>query len=437
MKKILLLTKLLLLSLITFSCYNEDNTFGETLVSSAFRNISTDTCTVTITSTIIDSLETNNKAVALVGQYTHDLWGSVSVNSFIPYQAPAYSIDMDETVRLDSLVLALGYSGYSIGDTMQHLSFTIHRLKEKIIQNDNGYLYNNSSFAYDEEAIAGYTIRPRPNDEERFEVRLPDELGQDLLNRLHQRDDVVSDDYFEDYFNGLVIKPADLCQNLISFAVGDTSAAMILYYHVEGELAESHVCIIYPNEENQFYQIQHDRTGTALAGIPLKNVELTSEEMDNRGLLFSGLGWYSRLGFPHLNSIMQQGERVSIESAYLKIYPETGTYSDYNPLPDSIYLYIIDENNVVTDAVTDYLGEAVQSGSLVVDDTFHENTYYYFDISTFIKEELGAFGFYKHNLQLVFTDDTYTKTLRNLTFSDQQGRNPISLQLTYKIYESY
>ena len=232
MKKILLLTKLLLLSLITFSCYNEDNTFGETLVSSAFRNISTDTCTVTITSTIIDSLETNNNAVALVGQYTHDLWGSVSVNSFIPYQAPAYSIDMDETVRLDSLVLALGYSGYSIGDTMQHLSFTIHRLKEKIIQNDNGYLYNNSSFAYDEEAIAGYTIRPRPNDEERFEVRLPDELGQDLLNRLHQRDDVVSDDYFEDYFNGLVIKPANLVQHLISFSVGVPSPPIILSHHV-------------------------------------------------------------------------------------------------------------------------------------------------------------------------------------------------------------
>ena len=98
---------------------------------------------------------------------------------------------------------------------------------------------------------------------------------------------------------------------------------------------------------------------------------------------------------------MQQGTQVEIESALLKIYPEQGTYSDYNTLPDSLYLYIADENNVVTDAVTDYLGSEVQRGTLSEDNTFNENTYYYFDVTQFMQEELGAFGMYKHNLQLV------------------------------------
>ena len=92
---------------------------------------------------------------------------------------------------------------------------------------------------------------------------------------------------------------------------------------------------------------------------------------------------------------------------------------------------------MVTDAVTDYLGTEVQSGTLVKDESFSENTYYYFDVSTFMQEELGAFGKYKHSLQLVFSEDDYTQTFRNLTFSDQAGRSPIVLQLTYKIYESY
>ncbi|MDD2437737.1 MAG: hypothetical protein PHF73_04140, partial [Massilibacteroides sp.] len=96
-----------------------------------------------------------------------------------------------------------------------------------------------------------------------------------------------------------------------------------------------------------------------------------------------------------------------------------------------------DENNVVVDAVTDYLGTEVQQGTLVKDDTFPENTYYYFDLTTFIREELGAFGIYKHNLQLVFNNDYYTKTFHNLTFENQNGTLPIVLQLTYKIYESY
>ena len=87
-------------------------------------------------------------------------------------------------------------------------------------------------------------------------------------------------------------------------------------------------------------------------------------------LLYSLLGI---LEFPYLNNLMQQGTQVEIESALLKIYPEQGTYSDYNTLPDSLYLYIADENNVVTDAVTDYLGSEVQRGTLSEDNTFNEN----------------------------------------------------------------
>jgi len=154
-------------------------------------------------------------------------------------------------------------------------------------------------------------------------------------------------------------------------------------------------------------------------------------------MLFGGLGWYTRLEFPHLNNIMQQGVQVDVQNAILRIYPQVDTYSEFNSLPDSIYLYIADENNVVTEAVTDYLGTQVQGGVLVKDDTFREKTYYYFDVSTFMKEELGAIGTNKHNLQLVFPSAKYNSTFNNLTFSSQKGKNPITLQLTYTIYESY
>ena len=171
--------------------------------------------------------------------------------------------------------------------------------------------------------------------------------------------------------------------------------------------------------------------------FPVTQKEIPSASLGNRGVLFGGLGWYTRLEFPFINNILMQGAKVAIESALLKIYPEPGTFSGTNTLPDSIFLYIADENNVVTDAVTDYLGTAVQSGTLVKDDTYDENTYYYFDLTDFMQQELGAFGMYKHNLQLVFNEDTYTASFRNLTFNDQQGRSPIVLQLIYKIYESY
>lgn len=421
-----------------FSCYNTNNDYGSGLVNTAFRNISIDTSTIVVSSTLIDSLETTGQEKALAGQYKHPLWGTVIASAYFPYLAPSYSTDADETVFLDSLVLSLPYGAYFLGDTAQQQRFTVHRLKEKIILNDNGYLYNNSSFAYESEPMGEFTFKPHPNGGEPLSIRLSDDFGKDLLLRLHSRDQSVSSERFEDYFKGLVVVPdRSVSHSVLSFLVNDTSSTLVLHYHVAGELTEETECVIKPNTEKQFYNISHDRKGTALENLPLKNVEVPSGKIGNRGFLFGGIGWYTRLKFPYLNNLQQQGKQVIIESASLKIYPEPGTYSTYDNLPDSLYLYITDENNVVTDAVKDYLGEEVQAGTLVRDDTYDEKTYYYFDVSTFMKEELGAFDMYKHNLQLVFREEDYTGSFKNLTFSDQQGRSPIVLQLIYKVYESY
>ena len=302
----------------------------------------------------------------------------------------------------------------------------------------NHMLYNNSSVSYAPEALAVCSFKPKPKGGEKLEVRLPDALGQDLLSRFHAQDQAVSEERFEDYFKGVAIVP-DLAgsESLLTFTVADSSAALVLHYHLSDELSTEKELWFFPNTDTQFNHIDHDRSGTDMAGYPMKGVEIPSAELGNRGVLFGGLGWYTRLEFPYLNNLMQQGTQVEIESALLKIYPEQGTYSDYNTLPDSLYLYIADENNVVTDAVTDYLGSEVQRGTLSEDNTFNENTYYYFDVTQFMQEELGAFGMYKHNLQLVFNSDDYTGTFKNLTFNDQGGRNPVTLQLIYKVYESY
>ena len=115
-----------------------------------------------------------------------------------------------------------------------------------------------------------------------------------------------------------------------------------------------------PNTTTQFNHFDHDRSGTLLPAVATKNEEVSSAQLGDRGMLFGGLGWYTRLEFPHLNNIMQQGVQVDVQNAILRIYPQVDTYSEFNSLPDSIYLYIADENNVVTEAVTDYLGTQVR-----------------------------------------------------------------------------
>lgn len=420
------------------SCYDEANTYGQQLVDSAFRNVSVDSCTVTVTAVQMDSIETSGQSTALIGKYTHEDWGTAIAHTYIPYNRPTYSTDITETVIMDSLILRFKHNGYFIGDTMKYQKFTVHRLTETIVLNDNGYLYNTSTVSYDPEILGECSFRPKPNSQETVEIRLSDELGQDLLTRFHTRDDAVSADYFENYFKGIVILPDEqTSENLQAFSVSDSLGAIELHYHILKAEENAEILQFTPNTTTQFNHIDHDRSGSLLSNHALSEIEIPSEKLDNKGLIFGGLGWYSRLEFPYLNDLMQQGEQIDVEAAVLKIYPEKGSYSDFNLLPDSIYLYIADEKNVVVDAVTDYLGTEVQRGTLVKDDVFFEDTYYSFDLSTFIKEEMGATGRNKHNLQLVFTNDYYTKTFRNLTFENKEGKSPINLQITYKIYESY
>lgn len=420
------------------SCYDENTTLGNRWVDSEFRNISIDTCTVTKTVVLIDSLETSGKSVVLAGRYTHPVWGSVSATGYIPYLHPFYSTEANETVRFDSLMLVLSCNTTFVGDTTVLQKYSIHRLTEKVMLNENGYLYNSSSFAYESSPLAVCSFLPRPHSSERIEVRLPDDLGSDLLTRFHNRDESVSAGHFEDYFKGLVIVPDEgQSHSITGFGVTDSLPALELHYHIEDSRENHHKLVFRANKEKQFNRLTQDRRGTPMENHSRENLEIPSSELGYRGVLFSGIGWFTRLEFPHLNNIMEQGRHVEIDRAALRIYPEFGTYSEYNALPDSIFLYIADENNVITDVVKDRLGDLEQTAKLVKDDLFVGNTYYYFDVSEFMKAELGASGRYKHNLQLVLSGEDYTGTLKNLTFGDTDRQSSVVLQLNYKIYESY
>ncbi|MCC8154891.1 MAG: DUF4270 domain-containing protein, partial [Tannerellaceae bacterium] len=375
----LLIVFLISISVFLSSCYDENNTFGKNLVESVFRNIYTDTCSVTVTLMKIDSLETSGTSVVMLGQYEHPIWGKVIASSYLPFSRPSYSTDISNLVVFDSLMLQLRPNSHFIGDTMQNHTIYIHQLTEKIVLNDKGYLYNTNTFSYDPEPIAMKTFRPHPNEQRLVEVRLNDELGEDFLTRLHNRDDIVSSERFEDFFKGLVLLSDQNNTSLQTYHLGDTTTVMVLHYHILSDLPEAKTLNITVNTSKQFNNFLHERDGTLLESIEMKDVEVSSTELDNKGLLFAGLGWYCNLEFPYLNDLQTQGEQVEIESAYLKIYPEYGTYSDFNTLPDSIYLYIVDENNVITDAVTDYLGNEVQIATLISNYIYPHTPHNYFD----------------------------------------------------------
>lgn len=422
-----------------FSCYDENNTFGDRLVDSVFTSVMTDTGTVIVTLMKMDSVETSGQSTIMAGIYDHPVWGKIEASSYLPFSAPSYSTERENTVLFDSLTLQLIVNTHFIGDTLNEFRIHVHELTEKIKEDENGYLYNTSEFAYEPVPMISKSFYPKPyTDDQKIELRLDDDLGEELLHLLHRRDDAISAERFQDYFQGLVLKPDESNNSMLTFQANDSSGVIVLHYHLTTDPEDAKTVKITLNTAKQFNNFNHDYAGTPLESIEMENVEISSAEVGNRGVLYGGLGWYCRLDFPHINNLMWTGERVEVDAAYLMFYPELGTYSDFNALPDSVYLYIADENNVTVDVVNDYLGSEVQIATLVEKRDVPNGTYYYFDITDFIQQEMGTSGRYKHNLQLVFNSSTYTTTFKNLTFGDQNvADTPLKLQITYKIYEKY
>ena len=194
------------------------------------------------------------------------------------------------------------------------------------------------------------------------------------------------------------------------------------------------------NTDYAYASIRHDRTSTPLATLEsgIENL-IHSGSLGRRAYMQGLTGFYNQIEFPYLNNLNQTGRLVSIESAVLKLYPIKGTYNGKYPLPKSLSLYTADQNNATQSVITDISGNTVQTGSLVEDNIYYEDTHYSFDITSFIQNNLGTAGESREKLQIFLSDNAFYNTVQGVVLGDSKHPvndhdNNVSLTIYYKTY---
>ena len=418
------------------SC-TSDMTIGNFMVTPTSKIIYTDTCSVRLSSMIVDSLVTNATGALYCGRCEDDWFGTTTATGYACFTLNTFTtatpISTGNTypVIFDSLMLFLETDKRFYGDTLKNMTIHIHKLQELIEDNENEYgeCFNTTHVPYEETPLTSYTFRTRPRRTVPLEIRLPDAMGQELLTKMkNHEDEVTTAEKFRRWFKGFALVSDTDNSALLGFKAADTTLYMKMYYHTITETKTEYTVTLPLMQRYAFNQYDFDREGTAIRDLQIGNTEIPAVETGNAAYIQGLAGMYSKIEFPYLNNLQQTGRLSAIISAELQLYPVREAASDGAPLPSSLTVYISNEEKPLIAS-----GDAVRG--VLVKDANERRTHYSFNIRDFIGEDLDAVGVYKRHLQLVLPDTS----LYRLVLGDSrhpEELNQSKLNIEYMVYDS-
>ena len=100
------------------ACQDENSQLGKSLVESSFYNVYADTCSVDISTILLDSIETRGDSICQLGHYKDPSWGEASATYYAEYSTNSFTPNENYSYSFDSLVLRMTPSGHFWGDTL-------------------------------------------------------------------------------------------------------------------------------------------------------------------------------------------------------------------------------------------------------------------------------------------------------------------------------
>ncbi|MEM7483837.1 MAG: DUF4270 family protein [Bacteroidota bacterium] len=428
-----------ILMLLLHSCSEDalnssDFEAGETFTDSDIRVLLMDTLTVETSTMKFDSIITSTTARMLIGKYTDSIFGTVQSSSYAELLPASYTIDVE--AEYDSIVFYLKYDGYYYNDTLQTSGIHLKQLSEQMKPEDDENLYNTSAVSYGEEDLGYISFIPRPLQLDSLEVKLSDGFGIDLFENL-QDQTLTNSDEFTEYLKGIAFVP-DEVDNGSVLGYSLSSSLMRLYYSIaeEDEQEQYYIDFTINTADSPipfFNQISAEEPNDYLETLTDQEINLSSSESGNQSYIQSGTGIATRIRFPYIKSIYDIQGQGTLLDAVLKIKPTEGSYNDQLPLRENLSVYIVDQNNDLTEQLLVANTSAVIA-LLNTDDQEFNDIYYEISLGSYIEELLLAES--DTDEALILLPDDYNATVDRFVLNGNNSSDyQTTLELTYAIYD--
>lgn len=435
----------MLFVLTLFSCGTDTDT-GEFTVGSDYLALSNkvimvDTVTVEMSTINFDSLVTSNQSRILIGNYEDPVFGKVKSDSYFQLSTTTYALNNtgSDTQAVnyvfDSISMILKYDNYYYGDTTKVQTFNIHRLTQKVKPNTNdSNFYNNSTLAYDSQSLGTISFKPRPTEKDSINIRMDDEFGSALFQKIKKRE-ITDFDSFTEYLKGLVLVPeTSNSANVIGFSVS-TSKVRMYYSKYQADTDEVPFIIDFTiaDATKQFNSISLDRTGTILQNLPISSSKLSSTLTNNQGFIQSGTGVACKVEFPNIKQFKNIATNGAIVDAQLILKPVNNSYSEKYPLADSLSVYVGDNLNRISASLVNSAGSTVYGILNKKSDEFNENIGYTIPVGNFLQKEMLKQS--DSRSSLILTLPSISKSVNRIVLGDQKHlNNKIQLKIYYISY---
>ncbi len=385
---------------------------GYDLVDVKSQVVLVDTFSIDLSTVKIDSLPTSGPKQAMVGKYENDNIGSAE---FLDY----FNVDMasnlskiysdNESDTFDSLTVRLNYSNYYIGDTTQTMSFSLYRLTKRLELEKNSaneeYLYNTSSFPYDETPLGSVRFRARPLQYDTLEFRLSDDIGKEIIKMVKTKaTEIENNDNFNEYLRGFVLKTNSGSGNLVLGFTPD-SIRLKLYTHRSLQIKDNREYeFMLASEGTNYNQVIADRSNGYFSALSVQKEKIPSIETNNMSYIQGTAGIVTRIDFPTLNQSFF--ENMSLFKAEVVFYIPKKTISEieYDVLPSSLQFYTTSSPNEFVDNLTTTSGGQTVSvtATLNYQQGIDEGSYYAADITDWLLDETSE-NYYNTNHGLLLT----------------------------------
>lgn len=170
-------------------CTSQYMEIGNNWISTNERVVMIDTCSVDISSIRIDSVQTSGGNAVYAGCRESPYWGRTDISSYLTFKATedyedSSTPEYEERIIFDSLTLYMVPDSTFCGDTLLPMTYQVYRLSETVEPDDDNVLYSHHEFSFNPAPVAEKTFYPHPFRGRAVEIRLSDELGEEISSTL-------------------------------------------------------------------------------------------------------------------------------------------------------------------------------------------------------------------------------------------------------------